>query len=610
MFNNLFKFRGRLHKKIFSMMLAVGVLPIILAGLFSLYSVINSHNASLNSIEENLINQKIEEINGFVSDAVSTIKLRVGLSDIDKEFRDDLGNQTFLLNSFLNSNAAIQDASFIELSELRGNYGRETTRIIRNSDSPGDFILITKDESREKDSLRDQTNLPKFKVAKEEGEYVSPVYFNSQGPMVTIAALVKPNNNETKISVLSAELSLAEVGDIARRAKLGKTGYLYVVDSTSRVVGPDGIDFNSANNPFIKKILAWQDSGKSGIYSRYENYAGETVAAFAKIIPNLGWGVIAEWPIKDADSIINSLKYQILLFSVGVLIAVIILSVALADKIINPIKKLEEGTEFVAKGKFDAPVDIKTGDEIEDLGVAFNKMTEGLKELQALKDEFVFIAAHELKTPVAAIKGYLSIINDGLAGPVNDKVKDFIVKVLNANARLIRLVEDLLEVARSEAGRIKIDVAPIDISLVIKETMGELKPLADEKSIKVNYEEFAGLPKVLADAGRVREILVNLIGNSIKYTLGSGSVDISHEVAENNLVTHIKDHGIGMSKEAQAKLFTKFYRVATKETANITGTGLGLFIVKQIIEKMGGKIWVESIEGQGSTFSFSLPLAG
>lgn len=607
MSNNFLTKGGRLQKKILGMMLIIGVIPLVLAGIFAIISVINSHRGSVRAIETNLVNQKIEETRSFLKDAVDTLKLRVGLTDIDKQFRNDLGNQTFLLTSLLASKPAIQEASFIELSEIRLNYGRETSRIIRNSKEPGDFTLITSDPTNERQFLRDQQNLPKFTVARDEGEYIGPVYFTSDGPMVTISALVKPNHNDTKIAVLSAELSLVDLTTVALRSRLGKSGYIYIVDNAGRLIAPIGSDIK-ANEQFVAAV---SEAG-GGISSRYENYNGIEVVAFGDKLESPGWAVLAEWPAADAELIITNLKIQVIIFSFLAFLAIVIVSYILARKIVDPIKRLEKGTAVVAKGKFDEPVKIDTNDELEELGEAFNKMTEGLKQLQALKDEFVFIAAHELKTPVAAIKGYLSIINDGLAGPVNDKVKEFISKVLNANSRLIRLVEDLLEVARADAGKITIAVAPIDAPAVVNETLGELKPLSDEKGIKMVYEPAAQMPKVLADSGRVREVLVNLIGNAIKY-MGDRrpekSITISHEVKEGKLITHIKDTGLGMSKEAQAKLFTKFYRVATKETATISGTGLGLFIVKQIIEKMNGTIWVESEEGKGSTFSFSLPLA-
>lgn len=114
------------------------------------------------------------------------------------------------------------------------------------------------------------------------------------------------------------------------------------------------------------------------------------------------------------------------------------------------------------------------------------------------------------------------------------------------------------------------------------------------------------MPQVLADPERLKEIMVNLIGNAIKYTLGSGTITIAHEVKDNKLITKIKDTGMGISPENQKKLFEKYFRIEDDKTKDIQGTGLGLFIVKQIIEKMNGRIWVESEEGKGSTFSFAL----
>jgi signal transduction histidine kinase len=261
-------------------------------------------------------------------------------------------------------------------------------------------------------------------------------------------------------------------------------------------------------------------------------------------------------------------------------------------------------------------VSIQTGDELEELGDSFNTMVLGLKELEQLKDEFVFIAAHELRTPVAAMKGYLTLILEGQTGGVNDQTKLFIEKVLGSNQRLIQLVNDLLEVARSQAGRLTIKVAPTDLRPPLRSVFDELKSLADEKSIKMIYEPPDDLPNVLADADRIKEVGVNLVGNSIKYigdddTRGAarGTITITHEKKDRSIITRFADTGLGISKEAQARLFEKFYRVQTEKTRDITGTGLGLFIVKEIIEKMNGTISVESEEGKGTTFIMTLPMA-
>ncbi|HEY4496777.1 MAG TPA: sensor histidine kinase [Candidatus Paceibacterota bacterium] len=586
------KIGGHLRDKILIMMFVVGIFPVVIAGFFALYSVTRAHNLNVASIEENLINQKTEEIRAFIGGIISILEIKTPFEQTGDIAYED---QIFILNGLLSERGAAEEASFINLSS-----GIETSRVGREH--------IRLDRVPE---LRDQSNLQKFLTAKEGSVYVGPVYSTEGGSRTSVAVPVR-NKNDVVISVLSAEINLDQLQSIASATKLGNTGYLYIVDESGRIVASSlekiaEIDLEKL--PIIRALINGQSFLGYEDQERYQGIRGERVIAAARFMEDLNFGIVAEWPVSDADLVLESLRNQIIMFSILALIAILILSFILSKAIVRPVKKLEEGTKLVAQGKFDVSIDIKTGDELEDLGKSFSKMTEGLKQLQALKDEFVFIAAHELKTPVAAIKGYLSLITDGFAGEVNDKVKEFINKVNKSNARLITLVEDLLEVARSEAGRLQIAVQPVDIIEPIKDTLSELKSLSDEKSIEVVYNPPDATLKVMGDINRIKEVMVNLVGNAIKYTLGKGMITINHEVKDGKLVTRIKDTGLGMSKEAQAKLFQKFYRVQTKDTANISGTGLGLFIVKQIIEKMNGSIWVESEEGKGSTFSFSLQIA-
>ena len=153
----------------------------------------------------------------------------------------------------------------------------------------------------------------------------------------------------------------------------------------------------------------------------------------------------------------------------------------------------------------------------------------------------MFIAAHELRTPVAAMKGYLQLILDGTTGAIPDATRAFIEKVIASNQRLVQLVNDLLEVARSQAGRLTIKVAPVDIAPAIASTLDELKSLADEKAVMMTYDATlpgvarpggaaAPLPQVLADTDRIKEVVVNLVGNAIKYMGGAGTITITHEL--------------------------------------------------------------------------------
>jgi signal transduction histidine kinase len=584
---------GRLQRKLFLMMVFIGVVPIAASGFLALYSVTLSQRLNVASVQESIIVQKTDEIESFVTEIERSIfQLVTGFSQVSDIAMAD---QHFLLKGMLQEEPALEEVGFIGLG------GRETARYTRA------YARVVRE-----DELRNLVRLEKFVVAKGGEAYRGPVYMTLEGPMMTLAAPVK-NKNGVVISVLSGELNLTRAKDIVERSRVGNTGYVYLTDAKGFLIAKSGLPapptvVNLSGVQAVREVL-FEKQPEKVYQERYTSPFGEKVVAAASRVPGLGLVLVSEWPLADADAVLNLLRNQILGFSLAVLFVTLLLSIFLAHRIVDPIKTLEEGTRDVAQGRFDREVSIRTSDEIEELGAAFNKMTAGLKELQQLKDEFVFIAAHELKTPVAAIKGYLSLVLEGMAGPVGDKVKEFIDKVMNANARLIRLVEDLLEVARSEAGRLTIEVAPVAIAEPVRQVIDELKSLADEKSIKVTYEPPPSLPQVRADAGRVKEVMVNLLGNAIKYTVGSGTVTVSHELRGNGLVTHITDTGVGISKEAQAKLFQKFYRVPNVKTKDVTGTGLGLFIVKQIIEKMEGSISVQSEEGKGSTFSFFLPLA-
>jgi signal transduction histidine kinase len=225
------------------------------------------------------------------------------------------------------------------------------------------------------------------------------------------------------------------------------------------------------------------------------------------------------------------------------------------------------------------------------------------------KSEFVSIASHELFTPIAAIDGYLDMILNEHLGEVDAKARGYLEKVFASSRRLAFLVKDLLSVSRIEAGTIKLSLQSLDLAKTIGEAIDQLQLLADEKHLKLSLSKpYGPLPLVLADYDRLMEVLINLIGNSIKYT-PEGSVTISAEEMNGRFVrVDVTDTGIGMSKEARAHLFEKFYRISSPETTGITGTGLGLFITKSIMEKMGGDIFVKSKPGEGSTFSITIPI--
>jgi signal transduction histidine kinase len=277
--------------------------------------------------------------------------------------------------------------------------------------------------------------------------------------------------------------------------------------------------------------------------------------------------------------------------------------------ITNPLRKIEYATTEIEKGNFDSKVKINSSDEIGNLAASFNKMSDGLKRLQELRNEFVFLGAHELRAPVTAIKGYVSLILDAKDISLPENVNKYLKTIKMLNDHLNELVGNILEIARSDAGRIEIKVVPVDITNIIKNILMELQPLASDKKITLNYPAPSGPLEIMADEGKLKEVLMNLISNAIKYGKDNGYVNVNHQIKESSIITSVTNTGPGIPKTEQIHIFNKFFRAANARSSDIQGTGLGLFITKEIVEKMKGKLWFVSEENKETTFSFELPTA-
>jgi signal transduction histidine kinase len=236
---------------------------------------------------------------------------------------------------------------------------------------------------------------------------------------------------------------------------------------------------------------------------------------------------------------------------------------------------------------------------------SLNKMR---RETDQMKDDFISMASHELRAPISAIRGYLSLFLDSSFGKLEDKPRQALATTFAIATHLGTLVEDLLETSRLEQGRVKMDLKPTAVEPVIEELMQQLRFEAENKKLTFEFRKPAEpLPSIVVDESRLRQVLTNLVTNAIKYT-PAGSVIVSAEKMDDGLVEiRVKDTGIGMSADAREKLFRKFYRIRTEETAMIPGTGLGLWIVKQLVELMHGKIFCDSIEHVGTQMSVLFP---
>lgn len=239
--------------------------------------------------------------------------------------------------------------------------------------------------------------------------------------------------------------------------------------------------------------------------------------------------------------------------------------------------------------------------------IDYMELYKKLKEVDQLKDDFVSMASHELRTPLTIIRGYAEYIRE--AKELLPETKDFAEKIDISAKNLDNLVGDILDVSKIQQGRMSFKMERVSPSEILDSLMNSFVLPAKEKGLSILFDK-AGVSKnqiVLADKDRLKQILVNLIGNAVKYTK-KGGVNVRQYTERGNLYIRVSDTGVGISSEERERLFEKFYRIRTKETEDIRGTGLGLWITAQMVKEMKGSISVESIKGVGSHFIVSFPI--
>jgi|GEM_PF-894666 len=285
------------------------------------------------------------------------------------------------------------------------------------------------------------------------------------------------------------------------------------------------------------------------------------------------------------------------------------------------VKTREDGTDYVLEYRIvrddgivrdirDVGGVVKSGSEKGALIIGEARDITFEKDVDRVKSEFVSLASHQLRTPLTAIGWYSELLLDGSVGVLTKKQKECVKEVHEGNKRMIDLVNALLNTSRLDLGTFIIEPAMIDLVVLIKDVLKESQPDVKRKKIDIQEQYQANLPQLNVDEKLMRIVFQNLISNAIKYTPDKGQIHISLTTDGTMFKMFVKDSGFGIPKSQQGKIFSRLFRAENVVQKNIEGTGLGLYMVKSILEQAGGTVWFESEEGQGSTFYIELPLTG
>lgn len=245
---------------------------------------------------------------------------------------------------------------------------------------------------------------------------------------------------------------------------------------------------------------------------------------------------------------------------------------------------------------------------IDDATKELRESNEKLQRLDTAKDEFVSMASHQLRTPLTSVKGYISMVLEGDAGKISDMQTKLLGEAFTSSERMVHLINDFLNVSRLQTGKFMVDRREVDLAKVIAQEVDSLQTTARAHNLKLQYRQPSRFPVLYLDEGKLRQVIMNFIDNAIYYSRERSTITVALATEGGDCIVTVQDTGMGVPKEEQKHLFTKFFRATNARKQRPDGTGVGLFLAKKVVVAHGGSIVFDSIEGQGSTFGFRLPI--
>ena len=487
-------------------------------------------------------------------------------------------------------------------------------------------------------SRRDLSREPAFLEARPDKAYYSPVYFRKESePYMTVSLAGRRKD----AGVTIAEMNLKLIWDVISQIRIGEAGYAYVVDSRGALIAHPDIASVLRNTDLsaLPQVRATR-AGSPGPGEEQEatiarDLDGRPVLAASAAVAPVGWWVFVEQPLEEAlQPLYDSMLRAGLLVLLGAGLS-ILASLFLARRMVTPIRALQTGAARIGAGALDHRLEVRTGDEIQALAEEFNRMASRLQEsyagleqkvrertrdlsaaLEQLdiaskhKSQFLANVSHELRTPLNAIIGFSEVLLDPSMDVSAENRSRFLAHIVNSGKQLLNLINEILDLSKIEAGRMELDVQAANIGDILDAVHDTMKPLATRKAIDLRVETDGSIPACPMDAARIKQVVLNLAGNAVKFTPEGGRVWLRADRQDEGVRVEVGDTGPGIPAEYHGRIFLEFEQARMSGADEPEGTGLGLALAKRFVEMHGGKIWVESEAGKGSRFFFTLALGG
>lgn len=314
--------------------------------------------------------------------------------------------------------------------------------------------------------------------------------------------------------------------------------------------------------------------------------------------------VFVNLPIPEIHQIRTDVIRIFLLCVCFVVIVALVFIYIMSNRLTKPIKEINLAAKCIAGGDFARRANLDAENEIGELGETFNKMADSIEQLEHVRRSFVANVSHELRTPMTTITGFVEGIMDGTIPP--EKHKQYLSIVLDESKRLSRLVTDLLDISKMEQGKFSLDIREFDLNEMIRLNIIKSEKRISEKNIQLTVSFQSENQKVLADKDSIQRVLTNLLDNAIKFTPNEGFLDIRTGTANGKVFVTVQNSGMGIAKDELIHVFDRFYKTDKSRSLDKSGAGLGLYIVKNILQSHGENIWAESEQGEYTRFNFTL----